>query len=44
MAKDGAQSWSANAEGLYDIDVLAIAIDPADPMSLCAATRSSGHG
>lgn len=42
VAKDVAQSWSANAEGLYDIDVLAIAIDLADPMLLHAATDPTG--
>ena len=43
VAKDVAQSWSANAEGLYDIDVLAIAIDPAGSHVAVRRDRSLGH-
>ena len=39
---DAGERWQANPDGLYDLDVTALAIDPRDSMVLYAATDAAG--
>ena len=39
---DGGQNWSADPEGLYDVDVRAIALDPSNPDIVYAGTQPRG--
>ena len=39
---DGARNWQADPEGLYDVDVRALAMDPTNPKILYAGTQPRG--